>query len=129
MNKLSVDGTPFVYGTETIALPSAADGDVDGGSFSVPAGKAFTIVANLAALATTAACVVDVLGSFDDVTFYVAKLAVVSDYNGAQITAKYDPVNTATHGSFPYYKLRNNSAANQAAESISHAIVFIGGEV
>lgn len=119
----------FVSGQESLILPSAASDDVDGGSFSVPAGKPFTIIANLAATATTAACVVDVLGSFDDVSFYIAKASVVSDIDTAQVTAKYDPINTATHGSFPYYKLRLNSAGNQAAEVILLAIVFIGGEV
>lgn len=119
----------FVSGEETLTLPSAAQTDVDGGSFSVPAGKAFTIMANLLAVDTNAACVVDVLGSFDDVSFFVAKTSVVSDIDTAAVTGKYDPVNTATHGSFPFYKLRLNSAGNQSAESIKMAIVFIGGEV
>lgn len=103
---------------ETLTLPNAAATNSDTKKFSVPPGRAFTVIANEGATNTASNGDVDILGSYDGTTFFTALADLIDGFDTVTKVAKYDPANQATHPAFPFYKVRLTHDGNQSAESV-----------
>ena len=119
MSFVKTSPTDILIQTETLAMASGASTTIYSSMFKGEWNKDFGVMANIGSTNLATSCKVNIVGSFDGVTYATTKDGLIADCDAAVKFANYD---AAVNGSCPYYKVALVPTSNMSSESVQIAV-------